>query len=218
MTAKLSASSLFFSSLIVHVRASKGQIWIGTGGGVSKYDGGVFTNFTTKDGLTNDDVNTIVEGKNGKLWFGTRGDACSFDGETFTKFTNLGGQSFENVRSIIKDQKGNLWFGGKDGLWLYDGILLTNLTKDFIGCIYEDKEGNIWTNAASPNQWALSKYDKIALNNGNTKPIQVKVEKAMIFGILKDKEGNVWVGTLDGAYRYDGQSFSYFKDEKVKND
>jgi ligand-binding sensor domain-containing protein len=201
----------------------KGQIWIGTGGGISKYDGEIFTNFTTEDGLTNNDVNTIVEGKNGKLWFGTRGDACSFDGETFTKFTkfpkftNLGRQSFENVRSIIKDKKDNLWFGGKDGLWVYDGILLTNLTKDFIGHIYEDKEGNIWTNSVAPNQWALSRYDKIALDNGNTKPTQIKVEKSMIFGILKDKEGSIWVGTLDGAYRYDGQSFTYFKDEKVKN-
>ena len=45
-------------------------------------------NFTTKEGLPNNDVNSIVEDKTGKFWFGTRGKACIYDGKTFSIFTH----------------------------------------------------------------------------------------------------------------------------------
>ena len=44
-----------------------GNIWFGTGGGVSRYDGKSFRNFTTTDGLTNNDVHAIVQDKTGKF-------------------------------------------------------------------------------------------------------------------------------------------------------
>ncbi|WP_409456458.1 two-component regulator propeller domain-containing protein [Sphingobacterium sp.] len=53
------------------------------------------------------------------------------------------GKPFKNVRSIIADKNGNIWLGGNDGLWSYDGITFTNYTRQFVGYIYEDKNGNI---------------------------------------------------------------------------
>jgi ligand-binding sensor domain-containing protein len=65
-----------------------GNIWVGTvDAGVWKYDGNNLTNYTTKDGLTSNAVNTIYKDKNGELWFGTDGDGiCKFNGTTFTEF------------------------------------------------------------------------------------------------------------------------------------
>jgi len=71
------------------------------GGGVSRYDGISFRNFTTKEGL-------FLEDKTGKLWFGTGGEACFYDGKTFTVLTHKG-KPFRNVRTIIEDKKGNIW-------------------------------------------------------------------------------------------------------------
>jgi ligand-binding sensor domain-containing protein len=72
---------------------SKGNIWIGTaGGGVSKFDGKSFTNYTTEHGLSNDIVWSILEDKTGKLWFATQGGGVSrFDGTTFSSFTTREG-------------------------------------------------------------------------------------------------------------------------------
>jgi ligand-binding sensor domain-containing protein len=43
------------------------------GDGLTRFDGKSFTAFTTKYGLTNPSVWSILEDKNGKLWVGTRG-------------------------------------------------------------------------------------------------------------------------------------------------
>jgi ligand-binding sensor domain-containing protein len=66
----------------------QGQLWFGTvDAGVWKYDGSKFTNYTVKDGLTSNAVNTIYKDKNGELWFGTDSHGiCKFNGQRFTAF------------------------------------------------------------------------------------------------------------------------------------
>lgn len=169
------------------------------------------------------DVNSIVEDKTGKLWFGTRGYATIYDGKTFITIINKDGKPFANIRSIIKDKKGNIWLGGADGLWRYDGNTFTNFAKKFVGYIYEDKKGNIWTSSESSNilskvpsahgvnaaAWALSRYDEKSLS-GKEPTVTEITNKQMIFGILEDDKGNIWFGTLDGVYRYDGNTITSF--------
>lgn len=68
---------------------NNGNLWIGTvDAGVWRYDGNKFINYTTKDGLTSNAVNTIYKDQKGELWFGTDEDGiCKFNGKSFTKFT-----------------------------------------------------------------------------------------------------------------------------------
>lgn len=65
-----------------------GNIWVGTvDAGVWKYDGNVLTNYTKKEGLTSNAVNTIYKDNYGELWFGTDANGiCKFNGTTFTEF------------------------------------------------------------------------------------------------------------------------------------
>ncbi len=64
---------------------NNGNIWIGTvDAGVWKYDGNFLTNYTTKEGLTSNAVNTIYKDNSGELWFGTDSNGiCKFNGTTF---------------------------------------------------------------------------------------------------------------------------------------
>ena len=56
--------------------------------GVWRYDGKSFSNFTTKDGLINNSVFSVLEDRSGNLWFGTRNGGLSrYDGKTFTSFS-----------------------------------------------------------------------------------------------------------------------------------
>ena len=159
---------------VTHIYEDKtGDIWFGTEGGASRYDGKSFKNFkltgdlpvTQADSMQtsvyqnqipesswmHNDVNAIMEDKTGKLWFGTRGYARVYDGKKFITISHKEGKPFTNVRSIIKDKKGNIWLGGNDGLWRYDGKTFTNFTQKFVGYVYEDKKGNIWTSSESAN-------------------------------------------------------------------
>ena len=65
---------------------TQGNLWIGTAdAGVWRFDGVNLTNFTMKDGLTNDAVSAIYKDKKGELWFGTEGrGVCKFNGTRFT--------------------------------------------------------------------------------------------------------------------------------------
>ncbi|GAB3172100.1 hypothetical protein [Telluribacter humicola] len=112
---------------------------------------------------------------------------------------------------MIEDKKGNVWLGGTDGLWRYDGSTFTNITEDFVGNVYEDKRGNIWTSSqGAGGRWALSRYDEKSLSD--KKPIKTDIiskdedNRGMIFGILEAKDGSIWYGTIDGVYRYDGNT------------
>ena len=98
----------------------------------------LFENLTTKEGLSNNDVTTIIEGKTGKLWIGTRGNTFVYDGKICSVFKN---KAFNDVWSIIEDKKGNIWLGGGDGLWCYDGSTFTNFTENSVNYVYEDKKG-----------------------------------------------------------------------------
>lgn len=65
-----------------------GDLWIGTvDAGLWRYNGKTLTNYTTKDGLTSNAINTIYKDKKGELWFGTDTEGiCKFDGKIFYKF------------------------------------------------------------------------------------------------------------------------------------
>jgi len=204
-----------------------GNIWFGVFGGASRYDGENFRNFIiNEDEMTEDstgktfaergqyEVNSIIEDKAGKLWFATRGNTFVYDGETFSPVSNLS-MAFTNVRSVIEDRNGNIWLGGNDGLWRYDGVNFTNITKDFVGYILEDREGNILTSSGSvkgEKNWKLSRYSPKSLTNKLIiSPEILKSDEGMIFGILESKDGSIWFGTLAGANRYDGKTVNDFK-------
>ena len=48
-----------------------GYMWFGTDGGVTRYDGQMWTSFTTEDGLVDNRVKTIFQDRDGNLWFRT---------------------------------------------------------------------------------------------------------------------------------------------------
>jgi ligand-binding sensor domain-containing protein len=204
---------------VPHIYKDKaGDIWFGTLSGASRYDGKVFRNYKMSEGFpgNNNDVNAIMEDKTRKFWFGTRGDACVYDGKTFTVLTH-NGQTFTNVRTIIEDRKGNIWLGGQDGLWRYDGHTFTYITEDFVGYICEDRKGNIWTSAQSAytGRWGIFRYDEKSLSDKKPAATEIesdyKANREMVFGILEANDGSIWFGSLDGVYRYDGNTIKDFK-------
>jgi streptogramin lyase len=218
------AEGLANDMILCMMQDRDGLIWIGTDDGVSRYDPSkrhthgskVFTNFTAADGLCGNSINSIVQDAQGRIWFGTRGgergDCCYYDGKSYTLVSNAIGARFSNVRMILEDQQGIIWIGGEDGLYRYEpfasnatgGSLMTAITKDFIGYIFEDKAGSLWLSQGHGNRFSLHRYD------GKT---SVSIaSRDMIFGITEDRNGNIWFGTTQGVVRYDGASFEAFAD------
>lgn len=205
-----------------------GTIWFGANGGVSRYDGKSFRNYRLFGGFMMEDttgvpspdfvrppheINAIVEDRTGNFWFGTRDNTFVYDGKTFVNTTYIG-QPFTNVRSIIEDKTGGIWLGGANGLWRYDGRAFTNVTRDFVGYIYEDQKGNIWTSSETAHGWVLSRYEAKTLSNKTPTVTEINPnEGRMLFGILEANDGSIWFGA-DGVYRYDGSRVTDFKKQR----
>ncbi len=131
---------------------SQGRMWLGTDGGAYIYDGKTLVNLSEKDGLCDNSVNCMVEGRKGEFWFATHfKGVCRWDGKTFTHFTEKDGVKGSEVWSLFKDSSGNIWFPVEGyGVYRYDGHIFKNygrkdgLASEAIQCIYQDKKGRIW--------------------------------------------------------------------------
>ncbi len=91
--------------------------WFGTwGGGISRFDGKSWKNYTIKDGLGGNFVNALAFDSKGLLWAGTNGGASVFDGKTWKTFNENDGLLNNNVFAIAFDKQGNRYFGTWKGL------------------------------------------------------------------------------------------------------
>ena len=124
-------NGLALDAVSCSVTDKKGNLWFGTsGGGVSRFDGNLFTNYTTAQGIPNNTIWSIAEDKKGNLWFGTEGGGvCKYNGNTFINYSTSQGLANNGVLSILEDRKGNLWFGTYGGVVSkFDGKNFTNYT------------------------------------------------------------------------------------------
>ena len=95
----------------------EGVVWAGTwGGGVSHYDGKVWTNYTTMDGLAGNIVYSIAQDKSGTIWFGTNNGLSRYDGNSWITYDTHIGLLDNNVYAIASTPSGELWVGTKNGV------------------------------------------------------------------------------------------------------
>ncbi|MDE0637998.1 MAG: SpoIIE family protein phosphatase [Candidatus Poribacteria bacterium] len=185
-----------------------GFLWFGTrNGGVSRYDGEEFVNFTTDDGLAHNTVLSIYQDRDGFLWFGTDNGISQYDGKKFINFTTDDGLAANDVLSIYQDRDGFLWFGTlKNGVSRYDGEEFVNFTIDdglitnSILSIYQDREGFLWFGTLE----GLSRYDGDQFVNFTTNK---GLAHNFVWSIHQDQDGLLWFGTDGGVSQYDGNQF-----------
>lgn len=92
--------------------------WFGTwGGGVSRFDGKQWQNFTTEEGLAGNIVYAVaIDPHDGALWFGTNHGVSRFDGEDWMTLTTQDGLADDNVYAIAIDPDRRVWLGQKGGV------------------------------------------------------------------------------------------------------
>ena len=172
-----------------------GYIWIGTLGGLSKFDGINFENFSTNDGLLNNQINAIYNDSKGNIWLGTQGGVSVFNGTTFKNYQFKEELNQNFVLSISEDKTGKIWLATDGGGIIYmddtrfNYIILPNgPDNNYIRNIFVDEKDNKWLatrNGVSIIDAEMNIKDTIKDVNAT----QVFVDK-----------NNVWCSTFgDGA-------------------
>jgi len=128
-----------------------GYLWIGTLGGLSKFDGINFENFSTNEGLLHNQINAIYSDTKGQIWLGSRGGVSVYDGETFVNYEFEERLSQQFVFSITEDKTGKIWFAtGGGGVVYFENnqlnyIELPNGAKNnYVRDVFVDEDDNKW--------------------------------------------------------------------------
>ena len=98
---------------------AKDVVWAGTwGGGLARFNGQKWRNYTTQDGLPSNHVFTLFQDVHQQLWVGTsHGLARYRDGEDkFTVLTRKHGLFADNVFALSMAADGSLWVGSFGGV------------------------------------------------------------------------------------------------------
>jgi len=204
---------------------SKGNYWIGTVDGLSKYDGNQWTTYTINN-RWNNKIDHIAVDLNDNVWIGGEMEllgAHMFDGTKFHSWTQAEGLPHEKVYSVAIDSKNNVWVGffedydyWGEGCASFDGTkwithILTfpysKTNQNVIKAIVKDSKGNLWFGTSQGlakfdgSSWAV--FDK---SNG--------LASQSIHDIAIDSKDNVWIATEGGGVsKFDGTNVTNYSTE-----
>lgn len=163
-------------------RDSKGSVWFGTEGGLSRLTDGQFTNYTPANGLSPGTVRAIYEDAPETFWIGTYGGGLSRlkDG-VFGRIDKRQGLSEDIVSSILEDDAGNLWMLGNRGLQFVKRQQLADFAEG-----RADRVDSI----------SFAESEGMVEGSGGTQPAGWKAS-----------DGSMWFATMDGVAHVDVNAF-----------
>lgn len=172
---------------------------------------------TSEQGLSQNEVTTILQDRDGFMWFGTRGGLNRYDGYDFIHYkpkansrTHLSNPSIE---IIFEDSKGDLWIGTKSGgLNFYKSkteqfsqiksLKGKELKADRIICFAETHDEKILVGTWSDGIYVIDKQNNTLRHVFDN----IQVNDILIY----DKEW-AWIGTNQGFYKLNLSDLSFHR-------
>ena len=183
------------------MRCTRDGIFIGTTNGLIQLKDGREHLFTVKDGLADNWVLSLAQGRDGSLWIGTRNGFSRLRNGEIESFLPQDGLSQSTVYSLYEDREGSLWVGTKHGLNQFlDGRAVPyteseGLPSNDTGPVLEDGRGNIWVGTLGAG---LARFDGRRFKVLNTRQ---PLASNSIYALSADADGTLWVGTDRGLNR-----------------
>jgi signal transduction histidine kinase/ligand-binding sensor domain-containing protein len=180
-----------------------GAFWIGTPHGVYRLRGTKLDHYTRRDGLSHENITSIVEDRDGNVWIGTAGGGVNrFHDGRITRLTTREGLADDDVRSLLEDHEGNLWIGTAAGLSvLSNGRFVTygvleGLPDPAVPSVAPGADGSVWVGTLSAGvarlrDGALTHY-----------PLPPGIGKDAVLALFEDRTGGLWLSVENGRLFY----------------
>mgnify|MGYP001158766004 CR=1 FL=1 len=186
-----------------------GNIWIGTtGGGLLKYNGTSFEQFTTNDGLPSNYIRDILIDEHG-LWICTINGLANLKDDKIKIITSLNQElDFEDLHCISRSKDGVYFIGAEEGVVVYDpfsfqtissneGIIIPANWIRGIKALKYDKDGILWAGGFN----GLYK-----INDGIVSKIFNSQNSGLLYNSISNieisKDGSMWMTNNGRISRY----------------
>jgi ligand-binding sensor domain-containing protein/signal transduction histidine kinase len=179
-----------------------GYLWIGTTGGLVRFDGTHFIVFDRQNtpALHENSVFSLTVSRDGSLWIGTEGGGVvRYAKGQFRSWTTRDGLSNEFARTVIEDTQGTIWAGTDNGLLRLRGERFVRvdgrdgIPQLAVHALYQDRSGRVWVGGSR----------LLALNGKSATEytLQGEASQNRVKSIIQTRDGAVWVGTVSGLNR-----------------
>jgi ligand-binding sensor domain-containing protein/signal transduction histidine kinase len=198
---------LLYENVGSMLQGRDGYLWIGTDGGVERFDGVKFVVYRmgVVPGLVGDSVRSMMQDSSGALWIGTnRGLSRYADG----KFEIiLEAKSTSYTYAMCEDAAKTIWIGTQFGLRTYrDHVLSAPISDPLVAgksivSVFYDSQQRLWI--------GMSNYGGVVCHeNGVFREFDLHNASTInVLSMAETPRGILWFGTNgDGLTRYDSSS------------
>lgn len=179
------------------IQTSNGYVWIGSYGGLIRYDGTSFHNYSEGGVFPSSGIRTLFEDSKGRLWIGTNDmGVYYFENNEFVGVKCSDNTKFLSIRSFAEDNEGRIYVGATSGL----AIVCEDNTLQYVDeekcsttvyCMAKDSSNTIW--ACIDDGIAMLVSDGEIVGSFKSEG-QLKAD---IYSVGSDKDGTVYLGTSE---------------------
>jgi ligand-binding sensor domain-containing protein/serine phosphatase RsbU (regulator of sigma subunit) len=199
---------LIQSNVKTIVQDKQGNIWLGTEGGLTKFDGKNFQNYLTDDGLADNSISAMTKDRSGNLWIGHTTGAITLlrDGKFEVLDTSIFPKG-KKVLTIFQDSKNSIWISFQDFgvIRIIDPNLDLSNSNNYT--VFKNRAGlsALVVDIAETKSGELYFVTDIGIKHFIAKEntfefLKIKdFESVQATRMLEDNEGNLWVGIYLGG-------------------
>ena len=193
------------------LQSRDGYLWVGTFGGLARFDGLKFTSFDTGNspGLRSNRIISLFEDHAGVLWIGTeQGGLSRYERGTFTTYTTNDGLPGNHINAIAEDGTGAIWIATSNGVaQLANGRFTSYTTRD--GLV--DNKVLLLSAGRDNSMWLVSVKGLTRWHGGSFSSFIApeKLDFSVARSVAEAPDGSVWVAgqrifarLRDGAYTF----------------
>ncbi|MBE6901076.1 MAG: HD domain-containing protein [Ruminococcaceae bacterium] len=178
------------------LQTSDGYIWIGSYGGLIRYDGTNFRNYSVENKITSSSVRSLFEDSKGRLWIGTNdAGVVMMENNVFTEIASPADHTFLCIRGFAEDANGTIYIASNSGMAeIADGCIKPYNAEAVMGntvyCVAVDSYGRVWG--------SMNNGDCAIMKNGQLVDVLSSdriLDDAEIYSITSDKNGEIIIGT-----------------------
>jgi len=188
------------------VQTREGYLWIGTYGGLVRFDGVRFVvyNSASTPGLQSDRVTSLFEDDSGSLWIGhERGDLTRYVDGKFEAFATHEIGVRRKISGIGQTQDGEVWMLNEEGTLVRarDGATCALPNTDGVAEMAQDGQKQLWVTSGGHLAKLTGSSLEILTNTMGTNGVGDYVQ-----GICASRDGGLWVVNNGEVVKWNGRA------------